>query len=72
MVLLAFLSSFQNLGHGWDSYSWDELKRFAILRSERVQGCSSVAKHDFPVLFGPLLELVKESPEVVLQFLRNS
>jgi len=57
--------------HGWDSYSWDDLKRFAILSSGRVQGCSSVAKHDFPVLFGPLLELVKESPEVVLHFLHN-
>ncbi len=59
------------LGHGWDSYSWDELKQFATLSSKIANGITSEAKHDFPVLFGPLLELVKESPEAVLNFLNN-
>ncbi|KAL7466020.1 hypothetical protein ACHAXS_006311 [Conticribra weissflogii] len=57
--------------HGWDSYSWDELKQFATLSSKIANGITSEAKHDFPVLFGPLLELVKESPEAVLNFLNN-
>ena len=51
---------------GWESYSWDELTRFAA-RSNDDGGCEEVV----PKLFGPLLKLVEESPQIVLDFLNE-
>lgn len=47
---------------GWDSYSWDQL-------------CSMIDQEDGDrgdvKLFGPLLQLVKESPQSVIDFLNK-
>lgn len=59
--------------HGWDSYSWDELKDFASKsRSSNDFGGKNEENDDLsPILFGPLLKLVEESPEMVMGFLRT-
>ena len=44
---------------GWESYSWSELQ--AILAGER----------DDLYLFGPLKNIVEQSPECVLHFLNT-
>ena len=51
--------------HGWDSYSWVELNRFAENSNN-----GSKNKND-PILFGPLLKLVEEKPQVVLDFINR-
>lgn len=59
---------------GWDSYSWDKLVSFAE-KSEKVK---AVADDDgeeesaTPKLFGPLLQLVQESPQVVIDFMNKA
>lgn len=61
---------------GWDSYGWDELCQFAS-RSGDGKKDSSASSSDgeegkddsSPILFGPLLKLVEEAPQIVLDFL---
>lgn len=44
---------------GWESYSWEELCSLA-----------NGTNHEL-TLFGPLLQLVKESPQSVLDFIKK-
>lgn len=55
--------------HGWDSYGWEELCRFAEAAASSAG--REGKKDDSPILFGPLLKLVEESPELVLDFINN-
>ena len=55
---------------GWESYSWDDLTRFAA-RSNNDEGDGSGCEEVVPKLFGPLLKLVEESPQIVLDFLNE-
>jgi len=48
---------------GWESYSWEELCSFA-------NGHDGNNNHELK-LFGPLLQLVKESPQSVIDFVNN-
>ncbi|KAL7485103.1 hypothetical protein ACHAW6_010706 [Cyclotella cf. meneghiniana] len=52
--------------HGWDSYSWDELCILAGNDVSDKDGATAVE------LFGPLLQLVKESPQTVIDFINKS
>ena len=52
-----------NKCHGWNSYSWAELNRFA-------ENSNNESEND-PILFGPLLKLVEERPQVVLDFINR-
>jgi 8-oxo-dGTP diphosphatase len=49
---------------GWESYSWEEL--CSMVGSEGDENISNTK------LFGPLLQLVKESPQSVLDFMNRS
>lgn len=50
---------------GWESYSWKELCSFA---DESKEGNSK----NNPKLFGPLLQLIKEAPQSVIDFMNTS
>ena len=54
--------------HGWDSYSWEELCQFAA----RSNTADENDKDGSPILFGPLLKLVEEAPQILLEFLNKS
>ena len=51
--------------HGWDSYSWDELSRYAENSKNESKNEKNV------LLFGPLSKLVEERPRVVLDFINR-
>jgi hypothetical protein len=51
---------------GWESYSWDELCRLAENKEDGEDNGDSVQ------LFGPLLQLVKEAPQTVIDFMNNA
>ena len=51
---------------GWDSYSWEELCRFAA--NSKDDGSGDNGGEDMPKLFGPLLKLVEEAPPKILHF----
>lgn len=50
---------------GWDSYSWDDLCRFSARSNDEGD------ENGGPKLFGPLLRLVQEAPQNVLDFLHE-
>jgi 8-oxo-dGTP diphosphatase len=61
---------------GWESYSWDDLCRFAA--ASKDDGSSGGGDddddeigEDVPKLFGPLLKLVEEMPPNVVRFLNE-
>lgn len=60
--------------HGWRSYSWEELRRYAAKGgalgndSDEADGRDGEECRE-PILFGPLLRLVKDAPQNVLDFL---
>ena len=49
---------------GWSSYSWDELSRFAKKSKDNEDGDSKD-----PILFGPLLQLVEDAPQLLLDYI---
>lgn len=49
---------------GWSSYSWDELSRLAKKRKDNERGDSKD-----PILFGPLLQLVEDAPQLLLDYI---
>mmetsp|Transcript_1044 Transcript_1044/g.1952 ORF Transcript_1044/g.1952 Transcript_1044/m.1952 type:complete len:171 (+) Transcript_1044:37-549(+) len=55
---------------GWDSYSWEELCRFAANSKDDRSGDNNDGE-DVPKLFGPLLKLVEEAPPNVLHFFND-
>ena len=60
---------------GWHSYSWEDLCRFATNSSDERDTNESDGEgkeKEDPVLFGPLLQLVEESPQIVLDFIGKS
>lgn len=64
---------------GWDSFCWKELCQFAAKSNDSNTGESIVSgvlenkeKNGSPILFGPLLKLVEEAPQGVLDFLNKS
>jgi len=61
---------------GWDSYSWDELRKILAENEECCDSGNSTStasqgdeKTRSLKLFGPLKHLVEESPEQVMKFL---
>ena len=55
--------------HGWDSYSWEELVHFASKSGVAKDSSNdSGMENKTPMLFGPLLKLVEEAPQTVLDF----
>ena len=59
--------------HGWDSYSWEELVQFASKSGVAKDSSNeSGMENKSPVLFGPLLKLVEEAPQTVLDFLNKN
>jgi 8-oxo-dGTP diphosphatase len=67
---------------GWDSYSWEELRRFASFSSKSAtdhpdhtmeSGASEVeGEAGRIILFGPLLKLVEEAPSNVVDFITKT
>ena len=58
--------------YGWDSYSWEELVHFASKSGVAKDSSNeSGMENKTPMLFGPLLKLVEESPQTVLDFLNK-
>ena len=55
---------------GWDSYSWEELCRFAANSKDDRSGDNNDGE-DVPKLFGPLLKLVEEAPPNILHFFND-
>ena len=61
--------------HGWNSYGWEELRSF-VVKSKGINDSNEDAVNGHcddvtPILFGPLLKLVEESPQKVLDFLKH-
>jgi len=50
---------------GWSSYSWDELCRFA--KNSKDNG----GDNKDPILFGPLLQLVEDKPQLVVDYMSD-
>ena len=49
---------------GWSSYSWDELSQFAENSKDNDRG-----DRKDPILFGPLLQLVEDAPQLLLDYI---
>jgi len=67
---------------GWDSYSWEELRRFASFSSKSatdhpdhtMENGASEGEGEAGriILFGPLLKLLEEAPSNVVDFITNT
>eukprot|EP00571_Detonula_confervacea_P000316 CAMPEP_0172331204 /NCGR_PEP_ID=MMETSP1058-20130122/61808_1 /TAXON_ID=83371 /ORGANISM="Detonula confervacea, Strain CCMP 353" /LENGTH=175 /DNA_ID=CAMNT_0013048463 /DNA_START=95 /DNA_END=622 /DNA_ORIENTATION=+ len=62
---------------GWESFSWEELCQFAARSNasstDSNESGAEIEENDgSPILFGPLLKLVEEAPQIVLDFLDKS
>jgi ADP-ribose pyrophosphatase YjhB (NUDIX family) len=65
---------------GWDSYSWEELCRFASFSKNATDrpdhtengACEREGNEGRILLFGPLLKLVQEAPSNVVDFITNT
>ena len=56
---------------GWNSYSWEELCQF-VANSNGTNNNDNFQKEKAPILFGPLLKLVQEAPQSVLDFISGN